>query len=70
MFSSIHSQLIEEPETIEQQAVAAAAPVEALRFSVISTDSDVQGEKNDSNSTSITLGEKVGERFFYQSENV
>ncbi|KAJ0043366.1 hypothetical protein Pint_17453 [Pistacia integerrima] len=50
--------LIEEPETIEKRAVAAAAPVEALRFSVISTDSDVHGEKNDSNSTSITLGEK------------
>lgn len=63
--SSIHSQLVEEPETIEQRAVAAAAPVETLRFSVISTDSGVHGENNDNNLTSITVGQKVGESFFF-----
>ncbi|XP_044504776.1 DNA-directed RNA polymerase III subunit rpc3 isoform X2 [Mangifera indica] len=52
------SKLVEEPETIEQRAVAAAAPVETLRFSVISTDSGVHGENNDNNLTSITVGQK------------
>lgn len=55
--SSKSAKKIEEPETIEQQVVAAAVPMEAMRFSVVTNvESDV-GEK-EKNSNKVTPGEK------------
>lgn len=60
------NQKIEEPETIEQQVVAAAVPMEAMRFSVVTNvESDV-GEK-EKNSNKVTPGEKVSRNIVLQT---
>ncbi|KAK9286948.1 hypothetical protein L1049_015356 [Liquidambar formosana] len=53
------AKIVEELETIEQRAIAAAAPMEAKRFLVITdTGTDVKGENNGDNSPSVTVGVK------------
>ncbi|GAV79297.1 RNA_pol_Rpc82 domain-containing protein/HTH_9 domain-containing protein [Cephalotus follicularis] len=51
--------IIEKSETIEQRVLSAAVPWEGLRFAVIpNTESDAGAEKDENNSSTITVGEK------------
>ncbi|KAL5744618.1 hypothetical protein ACOSQ2_027734 [Xanthoceras sorbifolium] len=53
------TQQIEEPKTREQEVLEAAVPVEAIRFSVITnTEPDVDGEKKEIKSSTVTAREK------------
>lgn len=55
-------QLVEEPQTVEQRAIAAAAPMDAKRFSVVlNTGTDVDDSPN------AAAGEKVGFNFLFES---
>lgn len=49
--------MVEVPVTIEQRVIAAAAPPEAIRFSImIDSEADAPGGKSDN----MSVGEKVG----------
>lgn len=55
-------QLVEGPQTIEQRAIAAAAPMDAKRFSVILNTGTAVDE-----SPTATVGEKVGFTLLFES---
>lgn len=62
LFLVLTLQLVEGPQTIEQRAIAAAAPMDAKRFSVIiNTGTDVDDSPN------VTAGEKVGFELLFES---
>lgn len=54
-----------ETETLEQRVSEEAAPSEAMRFLLTTdTDSNVDGEKDDNDSCSSLVGEKVGQEMY------
>lgn len=55
------SQMAQVPETIEQRVLAAARPMEAIRF-LITTDAETDDplQKSENNFSSMGVGEKVG----------
>ena len=62
-FFNIYLQILEEKETLEQRVLEAATPSEALRFLLVTqTERATDGGKDESNSSSMTPGEKVGKR--------
>ena len=60
-----HFQLNEAKETAEQRILAAAAPMEALRFSVLITSrTNLDAEKEGDESTKMRAGEKVWHTYY------
>lgn len=55
-------QMVQVSETIEQRVLAAAArPMEAVRFSIMTdSETDAPSQNNENNSSSMSAGEKVG----------
>ncbi|XP_052176063.1 uncharacterized protein LOC127790540 isoform X2 [Diospyros lotus] len=64
------AKVMEESQTIEQRALEAAAPMEALRFLVEShAETDDHGQVNEENPTGMTAGEKVGSELDTEGAN-
>lgn len=62
-FFNVFFQILEGKETLEQRVLEAATPSEALRFLLVTrTEPAADGGKDENNSSSMTVGKKVGIR--------
>ena len=62
-FFNLYLQILEEKEMLEQCVLEVAAPSETLRFLLVAqTEPATDGGKDESSSSSMTPGEKVGIR--------
>ena len=59
------------PETIEQRVLAAARPMEAIRFLIMSdAETDDPSQNNEASSSSKSVGQKVGTSILFGVCNI